>query len=70
MSDNCVFCDREHDIFRIDMITDDGEPYKLPVCGTCWDVIAEIATLKLEPRLIALEGQIKNLYNLINGSEV
>lgn len=38
----CRICGKSHDLFSLNMTTDDGEGYVVKVCGSCWDVIAEI----------------------------
>jgi len=43
MEKKCAICSKTKDLFSIELISDDGEPFTKFVCGTCWEVIGEIA---------------------------
>lgn len=58
---HCVICKKEHDLFSLKMETDEGEPYALKVCGTCWDTIAAIAKMSVGPRIAELEKKVERL---------
>jgi len=39
----CAICGKTYDLFGLELTSDDGEKFQKFVCGSCWDVIAEIA---------------------------
>lgn len=44
MERKCKLCGKTGDLFTLDVPTDDPNlKHSVFVCGTCWDVIAEIA---------------------------
>lgn len=58
----CAICKGTRSLYTIEIPTDDGACNDVrKICGTCWDVIAEVATRRLATRLDAMEKQIKEL---------
>lgn len=58
---HCSICKKTHGLFTLPLETDDGTPYTLHVCGTCWDVIAGISQKLHEPRIHELENKVNRL---------
>lgn len=58
----CAICKGTRSLFTIDIpCDDDSGTFERHVCGSCWEVIAEIANRRLITRLDKIEKHIKEL---------
>lgn len=57
----CKICGKTNDLFKLTLEADDGEKFIVPVCGSCWDVIAGIADRVVSQRLEKIEKKIAEL---------
>lgn len=59
---NCKFCNKSGDIFTIEIpLENSDETYKQYICGTCWEVIAEITNRRTRGEILNLYTQVQML---------
>ena len=62
MDKKCAICGKTHDLFILEIEYEPGETYAKYLCGSCWDVIAEVAKRATKPMIEASE---KNMMQTI-----
>ena len=68
---NCKFCGKSSDIFTIEIpLEDSDQTFEQHLCGSCWEVIAEIVNRRINARIATLEAQVKALLDAVPSAKV
>ena len=54
----CALCGKTHGLFSIELTAEDGGAFNKYVCGSCWEVVAEIAHRAMYSKISKLETRL------------
>jgi hypothetical protein len=66
----CAICKSTQNLYHLEVPIDDDDAEAFWVCGSCWEVIAEIANRRTTKKMETMQAQIDALLDAVPSAKV